>query len=276
MILKNLLSRLLGRGHNEADAAQDAPQQQREDRGNPPAPFHPVNELEQFLMSASTDQTARAAFQRVLLADDLLVATPEVPSRTEERTLQTSENIQILNVSDQNGQPIPAVFTSQERLAECFGYGTGYIAMNGETLFTILMNDGAVLNPASAYGVRWAASDLAAMLGKPIRRVVEKETKVMLGVPSERPERLIAKLTETISRDERIQEAWLALAHWPDRDDWSWYLDIRSNSSSDDIGTTIAEALANTDKNEKPVDVVVNPPNAADGNGIRIKPEHLQ
>lgn len=276
MNLKNLISRLLRRGQNEAEAASVAHPQQTEHRVNPPASFHPMNELEQHLMAAANDQAARTAFQRLLLTEDLLVATPEAPSRTTERTLQTSEQIQILNVSDHNGQPIPAVFTSQERLAQCFGYGTGYIAMSGETLLGILMNDGAVLNPASDYGVRWTSSDLAALLGKPVRRVLEKDTKVMLGVPSERPEKLIASLTDALGRDERILEAWLALAHWPDRDEWSWYLDIRSNASPDQIGPTIAAALANTDKSEKPVDVVVNVPSAADGNGIRIKPERLQ
>lgn len=274
--MKNLFSRLLRLDLKKGEAAPDPSLHREGDRGDPAAPFHPVNEVEQLLMTAATDQAARAAFQRLLLTDDLLVATPEAPSRTEERTLQRSERIQILNVADHNGQAIPAVFTSQERLAECFGYGTGYIALNGETLFGILMNDGAVLNPASAYGVRWSPSDLAAMLGKPVRRVVEKETKVLLGAPPERPEKLIAKLTDALDRDGRIQEAWLALAHWPENDEWSWYLDLRSNASPDDMGPTIADALANIDKNEKPVDVVVNPPSADGGNGIRIKPVQLQ
>lgn len=274
--MKKLISRLLGRGQKEASDTPYAPKQQAEGRDDLPVPFHPVNELEQLLMIAATDQAARQAFLRLVLTDDLLVATPEVPSRTEELTLQTSEQIKILNVLGPEGQAVPAVFTSPERLAECFGYGTGYIATNGETLLGILMNDGAVLNPASPYGVRWAASELAALLGKPIRRVVQKNTKITLGAPFERPENLIAKLTDELDRDGRIKEAWLALAHWPEQDEWSWYLDIRSDASSDELSDTIAQALANTDKNEKPVDVVINPPSTADGNGIRIKPVRLQ
>lgn len=276
MSLKNLFSRLLGRSPTRATATPDTPQPKTEDYCDPPIPFHPVNELEQLLMTAASDQTARAAFERLLLTDDLLVATPEAPSKTDERTLQASENIQILNVAGRDGQPIPAVFSSQERLAECFGYGTGYIAMNGETLLGILVNDGAILNPASPYGVHWTSSNLAALLGKPVQRVVEKDTNVMLGTPSEQPKELIARLTEGLSGDDRVQEAWLALAHWPEQDEWSWYLDIRSDSSPDEIGPTIAQALAHADKTGKPVDVVVNRLSAAEGNGIRIKPERLQ
>ncbi len=274
--MKNLLSRLLRRGQNNALSTSDEPEPPVASQGNPPASFRPVNELEQLLMSAATDQSARVAFERLLLTDDLLAATPEAPLRSEERILKKSEKVQILNVVDQNGHSIPAVFTSQERLAECFGFGTGYLAMNGATLFEILINEGAVLNPASSYSGQWTANDLAALLGRPVRRILEKETKVLLGTPAERPEKLITMLTEAFGSDERIQAAWLALAHWPDRDDMSWYLDVRSTLAPDDIGPSIAEALANRDKFEKPVDVVVNAPSVGEGTGIRIKPVRLQ
>ena len=276
MNLKNLFSRLLRRGQKDAIPNSDEPEPPVASAVNSRASFLPVNELEQLLMNAATDQSARLAFERLLLTDDLLVATPEAPLKTEERTLKKSEKVQILNVADQNGHPIPAVFTSEERLAECFGFGTGYLAMNGEALFEILINDGATLNPGSLYGVRWTANNLAALLGKPVRRILKKDTKVLLGSPSERPEALIRMLTEALGSDQRIQAAWLALAHWPDKDDWSWYLDIRSDFAPDDIGPTIAEALATMDKPEKPVDVVVNKPSVGEGTGIRIKPERLQ
>lgn len=145
VVLKKLFSRLFQRSRNDTAAVSDTSPQQTGGHGNPSVPFHPVNELEQLLMRAATDQTARVVFHRRLLTDDLLVATPKAPSRTEGRTLQTSEQIQILSVSDPNGQSVPAIFTSQERLTECFGGGAGYIAMNGKALIEILMNDGAVL-----------------------------------------------------------------------------------------------------------------------------------
>lgn len=147
--------------------------------------------------------------------------------------------------------------------------------MNGETLFGILSEGGAVLNPGSAYGVQWTQDQLAALLGKPVRRTIKKDTKVLLGSPSERPEKLIRQLTEVFESDPRILEAWLALAHWPNDNTMTWYLDVRSQSKPDDISSTIARAVNGTELTDKPIDVVVNLPSASEGTGVRIKPTSL-
>ena len=235
-------------------------------------PFVPNNELESLLVAAANDPSARREFNRALLSENLLVATPEQPDEEGHRTLEKDEVLSILNVGRSDGPPLPAIFSSEQRLAECFGAGAGYVAMQGAILLEIVQKEGAVLNPESAYGVVWSSENLAAILGRAVRRTVQKDTQISLGIPVHRPEQLITELTRALKDDERIQEAWLALAHWPDSDEWSWYLDIRSNSPSDEISPSLAEACHPDFQERKPIDIVVNSPMESAGTGIRLKP----
>jgi hypothetical protein len=234
--------------------------------------FIPNNALESLLVAAATDPSLRTAFNRQLLREDLLVATPEPPTEAGHRVLEKDEVLSIMNVGSADGSVFPAIFSSEERLAECFGTGTAFAAMQGAVLLEIVQKSGAVLNPASAYGVQWSSSDLAAILGKPVRRVVQKETQVTLGEPAQLPDQLIATLRRALDADARVQEAWLALAHWPETDDWSWYLDVRSSGTSDEISPSLGEVCRPEILEGKPIDIVVNSPIGPSGVGIRLKP----
>lgn len=231
-----------------------------------------MNELEVLLIAASTDPSKRSEFQKVMLKSDLLAATPEAHDDSGWRTLTTSERISLLNVPAPDGVPVAAVFTSQQRIVDAFGAGTGFIQMNGATLLELVAESGAFLNPGSAYGVHWTADHLSAVLGKPTRITIQKDTQIMLGAPKERPEALLAALTRPLSADHRVREAWLALAHWPEEDRWSWYLDVRTAMSGDDVAAMLAEAFQLTSETGLTLDMRVTDENEAEGSGIRLVP----
>ncbi|MBN9221391.1 MAG: enhanced serine sensitivity protein SseB C-terminal domain-containing protein [Mesorhizobium sp.] len=234
--------------------------------------FQPVNELESLLMRAAKDPSWRRQFAQALLENELFAATPTTPSHTQPHIFQPGEKLAILSATGGSGRRAPAIFTSEGRIVRAFGPGAGFIRVNGKALLELVANDGAVLNPGSDYGVEWMASDIVALLGKPVRRTIEKETQVLLGVPSERPEDLIAHLRTSFENDPKVEEAWLALAHWPESNSRSWYLDIRSDAPRDEINATLSGALSKTASLKYPVDVVVTPPDSSSGQGIRIKP----
>lgn len=266
--MKKLLGRLasaLG-GHRPA-AGGPAP-----DSGPAPSSFSPQNDLERLLMAAATDPSRRTAFQQALLRTDLYAATPEAQGDGEWRTLEADEQISLLHVTGPDGSPVPSIFTSEARIGQVFGPATGYIRMNGETLLGIVAGSGAFLNPGLDYGVHWTAADLAVVLGRPVQRTVEKETQVLLGSPSQRPEALIAELQRVLGSDPRIEQAWLALAQWPDADGGSWYLDVRTGLGADDLNALLADLFTTADFDGRPLDLVVNPPGRDDGVGIRVAP----
>lgn len=264
------LARLFGKAAAEpiAPAAADPPP-----TADRPA-FQPANPLESLLMAAGTNPAARPAFQQALLDATLLVGTPEAPERPAARTLEQDERLSILTVPIDDGAAA-AVFTSEQRLAACFGPGTGYVALEGRALFEIIASGDAILNPGSDYGVHWSSDDIQAMLGRPVRRVVEQDTKVLLGSPAEPPNLLITALTHALADDPRVEAAWLALAHWPDAGESSWYLDIHASAGADDVLPGLADALVPANLAGRSIDVIVNPPSAADGAGIRLKPTTL-
>src|SRR6218665_1399156 len=87
-----------------------------------PAPsFEPRNALEVALMAAARDPAARPDFERMLLDAELYVATPEAPAEAGERTVGAGETLRLLNVANPQGNPVPAIFTDEARLAELFG-----------------------------------------------------------------------------------------------------------------------------------------------------------
>jgi hypothetical protein len=248
----------------------------RHDEPPPQAPsaadFEPQNELEQLLVQAATDPSRRRPFTDRLLDSQLLVATPEPPEAPGER-ISEGETIKIVNVQAPDGSHVPAVFTSELRLARWFSEGTGWVGIEGRALFEIISAAGASINPGEAYGVVYSPEDLAQLLGKPERRVLTENTNVLLGSPAEVPNDLIAHLRPALAGDARITAAYLALAHWPDAADTSWYLEIGSDADADELAPAIGAAMENAPFGGKLLDVVVRPPMELSGTGIRLIPD---
>ncbi|RYD54410.1 MAG: hypothetical protein EOP60_07620 [Sphingomonadales bacterium] len=239
------------------------------------APFEPRNELEIALIAAAREPAARAAFERLLLGSDLYAATPEAPAQPSEHIAGEGKTISILNVAGPDGAPVPALFTAESRLAEIFGVGTGYVRLPATAFFEMFGQSGVFLNPGQSYAVTWSAEDLSHLLGKPVRRTVAKDTKILLGSPAQRPDALIARIRETVADAPALEEVWLALAHWPDDGQASWYLDVHSSADPDEVAELLADVLRAGPFDGKALDLIVNPPDAQPGTGIRIKPAEL-
>ena len=131
---------------------------------------------------------------------------------------------------------------------------------------------GAFLNPGSDFGVEWSPADLSALLGKPVRWTVEEPTQILLGTPLEPPEALLGLLREALGGDSRISEAWFALAHWPARNERSWYLDVRTDLDPDSVNASVADAFGAATLAGQTLNMVVRPPGGEPGVGIRLVP----
>ncbi|WP_404335403.1 enhanced serine sensitivity protein SseB C-terminal domain-containing protein [Sphingomonas sp. MMS12-HWE2-04] len=231
--------------------------------------------MEIALIAAAHEPGARADFQQLLLRSELYVATPMALAQSGARTLKQSETLQILNVPAQDGTRLPALFTHESRLAAVFGAASGYLPLPAATLLDMVAEDGAILNPGQAYGVLWSREEILAMLGRPVSWTVEKDTQILLGVPTTRPEALLQRIDRAVAGEAGIEEAWLALAHWPEDGQASWLLDIRSSSDRDAVAALLNETLRAGPFEGMAVDLIINPPSDKPGIGIRIKPAEL-
>jgi hypothetical protein len=265
--------RLFGQDKSAGDSAPSAENTQPEERSEAPlVAFEPHNDLERRLMQAAADAAARPGFERALLEATLYAATPAPPESHGQRTLGRGEYISLLNVQSPDGAQVVAIFTAQERIADVFGAEVGFVAMDGRELLSMVESQGAWLNPGFPYSVHWTSDQVNALLGKPVQHTVAKDTRVMLGAPANPPTALIKDLQDVLSRDGRIDEAWFALAHWPDEGKSAWFLDIRTSLAPPEVQLLLAETLTRADYAGQPLDIVVNRPGAEAGSGIRLVP----
>jgi hypothetical protein len=240
------------------------------DAEQPPEEFVPLNAVEQRLMAAATgDEAAQKAFERSLADATLYVATPQAMP-TGEQEIAANTTVQLLSIPLGDGRNATAIFTAIERITPAFGEEVGYMALPGKTLFGIISADPAVLNPGQTFGVVWEPANLAAMARLPTERTVAKDTQVMLGSPAEHPTELIVRLKQAFAPLPQVKAAWLALAFWPEEKTQGWYLDVRSTADPDPIRRALAAALENADLDDRPLDMVINPPGGKDGAGLIV------
>jgi hypothetical protein len=232
--------------------------------------FEPVNMVERQLVAAANGNAdQQKAFDKFVLDETIYVATPEAHSEGMV-TLQADTKVQFLNVPLNDGRQAAAVFSSPQRIWEAFGE-VGYLGIQGRALFEIIRTQPAVLNPGQAYGVVWEPAAMAAMLGLPMERTVQKETRIMLGVPSDPPTELIERLKIEFAAIPQVEAAWLALAVWPESQEQAWYLDVRTASAEHDpIRRILPKVVDGVDLKGHPLDLVINSVGEPDGTGISI------
>ena len=107
----------------------------------------PVNPLEEQMAKIPTSVEAQFAFARLLLESDVLLATASRAPEERERVLEEDQDFQVLCVDDNKGGTAAAMFTSQAQLANAFGEGAPYIAMNGRAALQAVADKGAIINP---------------------------------------------------------------------------------------------------------------------------------
>lgn len=235
-----------------------------------PEGFFPLNDLEALLVRAAGDPAQRPAFARALLEATLYAATPDDDQREGERLLRRGEQVALSMAPLADGTAATAAFTAPERVAQAFGSGTRYLAMRGRDLLELAAANPLMLNPGLEFGVLWSPDDLAAMLGRPVERTIERETGVLLGSPRERPEDLLGRLARAFGPEPEIRAAWLALARWPDRDAFAWYLDVRTLMPRERLALILGQALEGADFRGLPLDLTTRPPGDPEGTGIPV------
>lgn len=189
---------------------------------NQPA-FIPTNKLEEILVAACTEPSARPEFYRLLLESELFLLTPDSPATEGRRILKEAENVSFVHLQNANGSFLP-IFTSQQRLQEIvnqIGQTYGFLALLGKDLFPILAQhpQRTLLNPGLSYGKELTADEIRRIADGSIvqheSRVVQKTTQVLIGQPAKYPTELIAALQKLFAKHESIQAAYLGWIHDP-------------------------------------------------------------
>lgn len=175
-----------------------------------PTGFTPLNELEELLVAAATDPTARPRFCRALLDNDLFVLAIHDESGIRIQTARRGD------------EDIVPVFSSLPRLEE-FAREVGLAEYKheqgtGRELLTILETAHVVLNPVSDYGKEFYPREIRAILdGSELKRLkiigIDESQPALFSQPSTYPQELVDDLKASFAFGKAVKRAYLAQIH---------------------------------------------------------------
>jgi len=177
------------------------------------------NKLEEILRLAANEPAHRPQFCEILLDSQVfLLGTTGASGTDGEINLEAGSNIQIQHWEKADSSPVIPFFSSLEVLQKSINTEESYLVLPVRSLFEMTQGTTLFLNPKSDYGKEFIPEEVAHLLSigisqAPSQRVVEKETKVLLGQPSNYPSKMINSLTQLLKKHNNVKKAYLALMH---------------------------------------------------------------
>jgi len=180
----------------------------------------PSNDLERKLMLAADNPANRPEFYKALMASDVYVIGFTDSEGEEIRTIPTGDKLSIVSWEKNDGTPIIPFFTSLEALQRALKEESKYVALPAKSFFEMTLGSFLMLNPASSYGKEFFPDEIHALLETgvnhaPQTRVVQKETKVLLGQPANYPSEMVSALTSLLAKHSAVKAAYLCLMQDP-------------------------------------------------------------
>ena len=180
----------------------------------------PPNELERKLMRAADDPASRPDFYKALLAADIFVIGFTDAEGDGVTTVPAGAKMSIVNWEKQDGTPIIPFFTSLEALQLTLKEESRFVALPAKTFLEMTLGSSLVLNPSSPYGKEFVPSEIQALIETGMNhvaqsRVVQKETKILLGQPAKFPSEMVSALSALLVKHEVVSAAYLCLMHDP-------------------------------------------------------------
>lgn len=184
----------------------------------------PINDLERKLIAAAENPAARPEFYKTLITSNVFVIGFSDSAGEAAGTIPAGAKLSIVNWKKNDGSPIIPFFTSLEALQRALKEESKYVALPAKSLFEITLGSFLVLNPASPYGKEFFPNEIEALLETgmnhvPQTRVVQKETKVLLGQPANYPSKMVSALATLLAKHSVVKAAYLCLMHDPSSGD---------------------------------------------------------
>ncbi|NMP16773.1 enhanced serine sensitivity protein SseB C-terminal domain-containing protein [Thalassotalea sp. Y01] len=177
------------------------------------------NKLEECLRLAANEPVNRLQFCDVLLESEIfLLGTAGEPDEQGTVEAAADSKIQIQQWQMPDGSPVIPFFSSLEVLQKSIDQDESYLALPARSLFELTQGATLFLNPKSDYGKEFLPDEVNNLLTdgvsqSPQQRVVEEETKVLLGQPSIYPAEMVDALTQLFCQHRNVKKAYLALMH---------------------------------------------------------------
>jgi len=180
--------------------------------------------LAKALKRAAQEPSQRPAFYRALMeADVFVIGHTDQPDLNAQghHTIPAGANVSLVNWEKADGSPVIPFFTHLEALQLAIDVETSYLSLPARSLFELTRGTTLFLNPKSDHGKEFVPHEIDALLDtgmnqKADTRVVEKETRVMLGQPAEYPTAMVEALQQLLPDHPGVTAACLCLMHDPE------------------------------------------------------------
>ncbi len=220
------------------------------------------NELEKILRMAATEPAHRPQFCEVLMNSQVfLLGTTGMVTTEGVAHLDAGDTIQIQHWQKPDGTPVIPFFSSLEILQKSIDSEESYLSISARNLFEMTLGATLFLNPKSDYGKEFIPQEIEHLLSigvgrAPTRRKIEKETKVLLGQPSEYPSIMIDSLTQLLAKHSNVKKAYLALMHDASVDEQPHLIiGIEADGDIEKIMKETGYVAGQTSPDGKPVDL---------------------
>jgi hypothetical protein len=219
------------------------------------------NVLELALMLAASEPAHRPEFFRLLLESTVFVLGSSDHLDQGPVTLKANTQVQIQNWVKPDGSSVIPFFSSLRALQLAIQSDEPYIALPARTFFEITRGAELILNPRSEYGKEFTPAEVEALLAEGVSRlatpmVVEKDTQVLLGQPSNYPTAMVTSLTTLLAKHSNVKAAYLALMHNPSMDEKPHLIvGIEAEGDFENVIREAGTVAADTAPNGEPVDL---------------------
>ena len=177
--------------------------------------------LDQLLKRASAEPAHRPEFYQTLMKSAVCIIGQTDNGEEGDTVLKEGSNIQIQNWERDDGTVMIPFFTSVDELQKSITEDVSYLEIPVTSLFEMTQGILLVLNPYSDHAKEFPPEEISLLLqgvlpgAEGVEHVIEEDTTVLVGQPSEYPARLVDSLTTLFSKDNAVDAAYLAFVFNP-------------------------------------------------------------
>lgn len=184
-----------------------------------------ADSLDKLLKRATSEPAHRPEFYQTLMASTVFIIGHADNGEEGDTVLKEGSSIHIQNWERDDGSPIIPFFTSIGELQKSITEDMSYLEIPVTALFEMTQGELLVLNPYSDHAKEFPPDEVALLLqgnlpgGEGVQRIIEEDTTVLVGQPTEYPSRLVDSLTTLFAKDNAVDAAYLAFVFNPSEED---------------------------------------------------------
>lgn len=223
--------------------------------------LQPENALERILTLAANEPAHRPEFFKMLLVSTVYVLG-DAGSGIGQINLEAGSTVKIQHWEKQDGTPVIPFFSSLEVLQKSIDAEQSYFTLPARSLFEMTLGKNLMLNPKSPYGKEFLQEEIQHLLAvgvgrEPTSRVVQRETKVLLGQPANYPSTMVASLSKLLAKHSNVKRAFVLLMHDPSIDEKPHLVvGIEADGDVQRVMREAGNVAADTAPSGEPIDLV--------------------